>query len=74
MIYLVTMKDPERNYIYLGDSHSDPTLKGACCAAVLNEAGKCIRGRNGSMLGRFETGRTAVVIGRLLRKTKPAHD
>ncbi len=74
MIYQVTMKNPERNYIYLGDKYSDPTLKGAQCTALLNDAGKCIRGQNGSMLVRFETGRIAVVIGRLLRKTKPAHD
>lgn len=68
------MNDPERNYIYLGGKYSDPALKGAQCTAVLNDDRKCIRGRNGSMLVRFETGRVAVVIGRLLRKTQPAHD
>lgn len=47
------MKNPERNYIYLGDKYSDPTLKGTQCAAVLNEAGKGIRGRNGNILVGF---------------------
>jgi hypothetical protein len=30
--------------------------------------GKCIRGKNGSMLVRFEDGKTHVITGRLLRK------
>jgi hypothetical protein len=54
-------------YRYLGDRHTDPALKGACCTAVRLQDGKCIRGKNGSMLVEFESGK-AVVIGRLLRK------
>jgi hypothetical protein len=33
-----------------------------------------IRGKNGSMLVRFSNGSTVVVIGRLLRKIKPAKE
>ncbi|QHV94016.1 hypothetical protein [Spirosoma endbachense] len=57
-----------KRYTYLGDRMTDPALKGQACAAVLREDGKCIRGRNGSMLVRFDSGREAIVIGRLLRK------
>ncbi|GAA4461810.1 hypothetical protein GCM10023189_37730 [Nibrella saemangeumensis] len=57
-------------YRYIGDRLTDPELKGTRCSAVRREDGKCIRGRNGSMLVIFENGRTAVVIGRLLRKVK----
>ncbi|GAA4454775.1 hypothetical protein GCM10023189_21690 [Nibrella saemangeumensis] len=55
-------------YTYLGDRMTDPDLKGATCSAVRRADGKTIRGKNGSMLVQFENGRTAVVIGRLLRK------
>lgn len=58
-------------YTYLGDRMSDPTLKNQPCAAVLRADGRCIRGKNGSMLVIFDSGRTAVVIGRLLRKAFP---
>lgn len=58
------------DYIYLGDRFTDPTLRKAKCNAVRNGKGKCIRGRNGSMLVRFENGKTCVVVGRLLRKIK----
>jgi hypothetical protein len=61
--YLVNM-----TYRYIGDRYTDPALKGACCTAVRRHDGKCIRGKNGSMLVEFESGK-AVVIGRLLRKT-----
>lgn len=54
-------------YKYLGDRHTAPELKGKECVAVRNAAGKCIRGRNGSMLVEFESGKS-VVIARLLRK------
>lgn len=60
-----------KRYTYLGDRITDPELKGQLCTAVLREDGKCIRGRNGNFLVQFESGRTAVVIGRLLRKVKP---
>lgn len=55
-------------YKYIGDSMTDPALKGASCSAVLRADGKCYRGKNGSMLVEFAGGRQAVVIGRLLRK------
>ncbi|TCJ19551.1 hypothetical protein EPD60_00035 [Flaviaesturariibacter flavus] len=55
-------------YRYLGDRNTDPALKGAACSAVRRADGKCIRGKNGSMLVRLEDGRKMVVIGRLLRR------
>jgi hypothetical protein len=56
-------------YIYLGDRQTDPALKGKACKAVRRQDGKCIRGKNGSMLVMFEQC-TVVVVGRLLRKIK----
>lgn len=55
-------------YRYLGDCMTDTSLRGATCEAVRRADGKCVRGRNGSMLVRFDDGRVAVVLGRLLRK------
>lgn len=55
------------NYVYLGDRNTDVALKKKTCTAVRRND-KCIRGRNGSMLVRFEDGRLMVVVGRLLRK------
>jgi hypothetical protein len=57
-------------YTYLGDRFTDPKYRRAECNAVRNEKGKCIRGRNGSMLVRFESGETVVIVGRRLRKIK----
>jgi hypothetical protein len=57
----------ERNYIYLGDRMTDPSLKGVLCKAVLRADGKCIRGKNGNILVSF-SGKRAVVVARLLRK------
>lgn len=54
-------------YIYLGDKQTAPSLKGKTCAAVRRPDGKCIRGKNGTMLVQFN-GEPHVVIGRLLRK------
>ena len=62
-----------KRYTYLGDRITDPALKGQLCTAVLRDDGKCIRGKNGSMLVEFDSGRTAVVIGRLLRKVNPGN-
>lgn len=56
-------------YIYLGDKFTDPILKGKPCKAVRRPNGKCIRGKNGSMLVDFD-GSKVVVVGRLLRKIK----
>lgn len=55
-------------YRYLGDCYTDPALRNRTCTAVRRPDGKCIRGRNGSMLVRFDDERVRVVIGRLLRK------
>lgn len=57
-------------YKYLGDKLTDINLKGETCEAVRRQNGKCIRGRNGNMLVKFENGKIAVVIGRRLRKIK----
>lgn len=56
-------------YIYLGGRYTDAALKRQLCEAV-RESGKCIRGRNGSMLVRFADGKSHVVTARLLRKIK----
>jgi hypothetical protein len=55
-------------YVYLGDRNTSSPLKKAYCNAVRRN-GKCIRGKNGSMMVQFEDGKTHVVIARLLRKT-----
>lgn len=55
------------SYTYSGDRMTEPTLKGARCQAIRRADGKCIRGKNGSMLVEFD-GKKAVIIGRLLRK------
>ena len=55
-------------YKYLGDKMTEPNLKGATCFPVYRHDGKCIRGKNGSMLVLFENGKNCVVIARLLRK------
>jgi hypothetical protein len=56
-------------YRYLGDKYTDQKYKGSICSAVRRKDGKCIRGKNGSMLVQFEEVKV-VVIGRLLRKIK----
>lgn len=55
-------------YVYLGDRNTDPSLKKQFCKAVRRSDGKCIRGKNGSMLVEFEDGKRLVIVGRLLRK------
>lgn len=59
------------DYRYIGDRFTDPELKGKTCSAVRRPDGKCIRGKNGSMLVSFD-GKPVVVIARLLRKIKPS--
>lgn len=54
-------------YIYLGDRNTAAGLKKKGCNAVRRN-GKCIRGRNGSMLVLFENGQQMVILWRLLRK------
>lgn len=58
------------HYIYRGDRLTDGDLRYQRCTAVRRADGKTIRGANGNMLVRFEDGRTAVVLGRQLRKTE----
>ena len=55
-------------YVYLGDRYTASPLKKQTCKAVRRADGKCIRGKNGSMLVVFENGEKCIVIGRLLRK------
>jgi hypothetical protein len=55
------------DYVYRGDRWTEPALKGARCSAVRRN-GKCIRGRNGNMLVRLESGQLAVVLARQLRR------
>jgi hypothetical protein len=56
-------------YRYLGDKNTDLNLKGQICAAI-RKNGKCVRGKNGNMLVKFNNGEEHVVIARLLRKIK----
>jgi hypothetical protein len=56
-------------YIYLGDRNTAPGLRQRLCSAIRRN-GKCIRGKNGSMLVQFKDGEVTVIIGRLLRKQK----
>jgi hypothetical protein len=56
------------DYIYRGDKLTDPLLKNKPCSAVRRPDGKCIRGRNGSMLVYFENGIKVNIIGRRLKK------
>jgi hypothetical protein len=53
-------------YVYLGTKETDPLLKGQPCDPVLDERGKCVRGR-GSQLVKFADGRRIVVVARRLR-------
>lgn len=62
------MTMPDDRYRYRGDRWTLNGLRGARCSAVRGADGRCIRGRNGNMLVRFESGARAVVTGRQLRK------
>ena len=59
-----------QQYKYLGDRLTDPLFKGQTCSAVRRLDEKCIRGKNGNMLVKFESGKLVVVIARMLRKVK----
>lgn len=64
----------EMEYIYLGDKNTDPSNRLKRCRAI-RKNGKCIRGRNGSMLVIFDNEIRQIVVGRLLRrldKNKPS--
>lgn len=54
-------------YTYLADRHTADALKGMQCDPVRRSDGKCVRGRNGSMLVQDSAGGRYVVIGRRLR-------
>ena len=58
------------DYIYKGDRLTIESLKGSECKAVRRSDGKCIRGRNGSMLVEFQSGEKHVILGRRLIKIK----
>lgn len=60
--------DLDTTYRYRGDGFTASALKGAICHPVRRVDGKCIRGRNGSMLVAFDGGAWHVVLGRQLRK------
>jgi hypothetical protein len=55
-------------YTYRGDRFTSEFFKGRGCNAVRRPDGKCIRGKNGSMLVDFD-GLQVVVLARQLRKT-----
>jgi len=55
-------------YIYLGDRWTSPEFCHIKCDAVRRSDGKCIRGKNGTMLVMTEQGKKLVVIARLLRR------
>ena len=55
-------------YQYLGDRNTAASLKKQFCKAVRRTDGKCIRGKNGSILVQFADGKKFVVVGRLLKK------
>jgi hypothetical protein len=57
-------------YVYLGDRLTRAELKNAKCRAVRRADGRCIRGRNATMLVEFESGLRCVVLARRLRKIK----
>ena len=61
-----------QEYVYLGDRSTERLYKGEKCKAVRRNNGKCIRGRNGNMLVRFNE-MQVVVQARLLRKIKKAN-
>jgi len=63
---------PDVGYIYLGDRLTGSQLRLVECTAVRRADGKCIRGKNGSMLVELSNGVRVVVLGRLLRKKKSA--
>jgi hypothetical protein len=63
--------DSSQHYVYLGDRYTSDVLRGGLCRAVVREDGKCVRGRNGTMLVQFfpfRQGELVTVLGRRLRK------
>lgn len=58
------------DYVYVGDRLTDPHWRGLPVNAVRDGRGKCVRGRNGTMLVEDAQGRRAAVLGRLLVKRR----
>ena len=58
-----------KEYVYRGDKQTDEQYKFKYCIAVRRPDGKCVRGRNGSMLVSFN-GKKVIVMARQLRKVK----
>ena len=57
--------------MYLGDRSTSVLYRGRKCKAIRRKDGKCLRGKNGSMLVSFD-GTEVIVQARLLRILKPA--
>ena len=55
-------------YTYLGDRHTDPSLKGMQCDPVLRSDGKCIRSRMGTMVV-TDGSEKNIVLARRFRKS-----
>lgn len=56
-------------YIYKGDKYAKTgQYAGKLCSAIRRADGKCIRGKKGTMLVRFDDGTAVVVIAKWLRK------
>jgi hypothetical protein len=47
-------------YKYLGDKHTDPEMKNIVCTAIRRKDGKCVRGKNGSMLVQSSNGKNSL--------------
>jgi integrase len=56
-------------YTYIGDKYAKTgQYAGKLCSAIRRADGKCIRGKNGNMLVRFDDGTAVVVLAKMLRK------
>ena len=65
--YSALSLETEMRYRYLGDKLTRAELKGATCEAIKIN-GRCVRGKNSTMLVQFENGLRVTVLARLLRK------
>jgi hypothetical protein len=66
---MVDQPEASAEYIYKGDRLTADVYKGKSCIAIRRIDGKCIRGKNGSMLVIFGTTKV-VVLARQLRRIK----
>ena len=67
---LNSQPDPRRRYVYLGDRFTREDLRGAGCVALVRPDGRCICGRNATMLVLFDNGETSVVLRRRLSRVE----